>query len=54
MLENVGEKITEVLIEKGLKDIDSIANSNTEDLCSIQGRGKKKAEALIKSAKRIR
>ena len=53
-LENVGTKIAEALFEKGYKDIDSIVNSTVEDLCSVPGIGKKKAEALIESAKKIK
>ncbi|OGL45791.1 MAG: hypothetical protein A2149_02225 [Candidatus Schekmanbacteria bacterium RBG_16_38_11] len=53
-LENVGTKIAEVLFEKGYKDIDSIVNSTVEDLCSVPGIGKKKAETLIESAKKIK
>ena len=53
-LENVGTKIAEALFKKGYKDIDSIVNSTVEDLCSVPGIGKKKAETLIESAKKIK
>ena len=53
-LENVGTKMAEILFEKGYKDIVSIANSTVEDLCSVPGIGKKKAETLIESSKKIK
>ena len=53
-LENIGTKMVEALFEKGYKDIVSIANSTVEDLCSVPGIGKKKAETLIESSKKIK
>ena len=51
-LSGVGEKLIQSLNEAGFKDLKSIADSSTEELSKIKGIGEKKAENLIKKAKK--
>ncbi len=51
-LKGVGDKLAALLIEAGFKSIESIANADPEALVKIKGVGNKKAENLIKEAKK--
>jgi len=52
-LSGVGEKLIQSLNEAGFKNLKSIAESSGKDLSVIKGIGKKKAEKLVKEAKKL-
>ncbi|MBP7215774.1 MAG: transcription termination/antitermination protein NusA [Candidatus Omnitrophica bacterium] len=52
-LSGVGEKIVSALSEAGFTSIETIAKANIEDLVKVKGIGEKKAEKIIKEAKKI-
>jgi len=52
-LEGVGEKTRELLVSGGFDDVKKIAESGVEELSEIDGIGKKKAEGIIESAKKL-
>lgn len=51
MLEGIGEKISNSLIEAGLDSLEKIGDAKPEQLTKIKGIGAKKAEKIIASAK---
>lgn len=53
-LSGVGEKTLALLKEAGFGMIDDIAKAKLDDLTKIKGIGKKKAESLIKEAKKLK
>jgi transcription termination/antitermination protein NusA len=53
-LSGIGEKTLSSLKEAGIKTIDDILKAKPEDLTSIKGIGEKKAEKIIKEAKKIK
>ncbi len=52
-LKGVGEKLAGVLIESGFDSIEKISQASVENLTQIKGVGEKKAENLIKEAKKL-
>lgn len=52
-LPGVGEKTLASLKEAGFSSIDAVAKAGVEDLTKVKGIGEKKAESLIKEAKKL-
>lgn len=52
-LSGVGDKLVELLTEKGFDTLEKIAQSSAEELSEIKGLGKVKAEKIIKEAKSL-
>jgi N utilization substance protein A len=52
-LEGVGGKTLTLLIDGGFDDVAKIAGSSVEDLSNVPGIGKKKAETIIESARKL-
>lgn len=52
-LSGVGEKTQTALKEAGFSSVEDIANANPEDLTKVKGVGEKKAQSLIKEAKKL-
>lgn len=52
-LSGVGEKILTALKEAGFKAVEDVAKASPEDLTKVKGLGQKKAEKLIKEAKKL-
>ncbi len=52
-LDGVGEKTVESFKQAGYNTVEDIANSTTEGLMKIKGIGQKKAEKLVKEAKKL-
>lgn len=52
-LSGVGKKLVELLTEKGFDTLEKIAQSSVDELSTIKGLGKVKAEKIIKEAKAL-
>ena len=52
-LSGVGEKTQAALKEADFSSVEDIANANPEDLTKVKGVGEKKAQSLIKEAKKL-
>ncbi|MBI4707392.1 MAG: transcription termination/antitermination protein NusA [Candidatus Omnitrophica bacterium] len=53
-LDGVGDKTIESLKESGIKNVEDILNAGIDGLTKIKGIGEKKAEKIIKQAKKIK
>lgn len=53
-LSGVGEKTMAALVEAGFKNIEDIISADMEKLTAIKGIGEKKAEKIIKEAKKLK
>jgi N utilization substance protein A len=53
-LDGVGDKIIESLKESGIKNVEDILNAGIDGLTKIKGIGEKKAEKIIKQAKKLK
>jgi N utilization substance protein A len=52
-LKSVGAKVAEVLVDSGLGDLNTLASQDVKTLSKLKGIGKKKAESIIKEAKKM-
>ena len=52
-LKSVGAKVAEVLVDAGFGDLNTLASQEVKTLSGLKGIGKKKAESIIKEAKKM-